>query len=153
MTTTEGKNFSFPLFSLVLDEAEEGAQYMCLHQEVKPAGQQFCGYLEESFDSMIQHLSMNHDCHLRKQIDYCKSCQTVFDSKFSAIIHGLTHILEYQEDQLLLEINNELTMNLLLAPFYDIIKKQREIVMNHQLFDGEDPFTDDIDTLNLPINS
>ena len=150
---TEIKNFSFPLFSAVIDVDgyDEEAPYMCLHQVVKhtqPALTQFCGYLNKSFDSMIEHLAISHDCHLRKQIDYCKSCQAVFDSKYSAICHGLTHILEYQADQLLLETNNELTMNLLLAPVYDIIRQQREIVMNHQLFEGEDPFVDDIEILD-----
>ena len=77
---------------------------------------------------------------LKKRRDYCDKCHTVFDSKYTAIIHGLTHILEYQEDELLLEINNQLTMDMSLAPIFDVLRQQREIVMNYQLFEHEDPF-------------
>ena len=146
--STEVKNFSFPLFSFVVD-VENGIDgyYLCLHQEGKKADGQFCGHIHETFDKMIEHYVLYHSCPLKKRRDYCGQCHTVFDSKYTAIIHGLTHILEYQEDELLLEINNELTMDMTLAPVFDALRQQREIVMNHQMFEGEDPFIGDIEVL------
>ena len=92
--SAEIKNFSFPLFSFVvkMENNDTEGYYLCLYQEKEAKNGQFCGHVSQSFESMIEHLAINHDCLLRKQIDYCIKCHTVFDSKYSAVIHGLTHI-------------------------------------------------------------
>ena len=66
--STEVKNFSFPLFSYVVDvKKEQDGHYLCLHKEEKSEDGQFCGRIRETFDKTIEHWVLYHSCPLKKE--------------------------------------------------------------------------------------
>ena len=134
------KDFSFPIFTFVIDtEIPSDGHFLCLCHTKKTKNGQFCGQIEQSFDSMLQHLAFDHNCPLEEIIDYCSKCKCIFESKLMAVSHWLTHIIELEEKAAILEPYDEGTINFVLNPLMTILKQQREIVLQHLLFEGEDP--------------
>ena len=59
-----------------------------------------------------------------------------------AVSHWLTHLIELEEKEAILEPYDKATLDFVLEPVMDILKQQREIVMQHILFEGQDPGID-----------
>ena len=138
------KDFSFPLFTFVVDsEVPSDGHFLCLYHTKKTKNGQFCGQIEQNFDSMLQHLAQDHNCLLKEIIDYCSKCKSIFESKLMAVCHWLTHIIELEEKVVILEPYDEPTISSVLNPIMTILKQQREIVLQHLLFEGEDPHIDE----------
>ena len=137
------KDFSFPLFSFVVDtEKPSTGHFLCLYQVKGAKPGSFCGHVEESFDEMQKHLATGHSCQLKETIDFCSKCKYIFESKLMAVSHWLTHLIELEEKEAILEPYDKATLDFVLEPVMDILKQQREIVMQHILFEGQDPGID-----------
>ena len=137
------KDFSFPLFSFVVDaEKPSTGHFLCLYQVKGAKPGNFCGHVEESFDEMLKHLATGHSCQLKETIDFCSKCKYIFESKLMAVSHWLTHLIELEEKEAILEPYDKATLDFVLEPVMDILKQQREIVMQHILFEGQDPGID-----------
>ena len=56
-----------------------------------------------------------------------------------AISHWLTHLIELEEKEAILEPYDKATIDFVLEPVLAILKQQKEIVMQSILFEGQDP--------------
>ena len=134
------KDFSFPLFSFVMDtDKPSNGHFLCLYQVQGPKPGNFCGQEKENFDDMLKHLASGHNCHLKENVDFCKKCKQIFESKLMAISHWLKHLIELEEKETVLEPYDKATIDFVLGPVMAVLKQQREIVLQHILFEGEDP--------------
>ena len=134
------KDFCFPLFSFVVDtEKPSNGHFLCLYQVKGAKPDNFCGHVEESFDEMLKHLTISHNCQLEETIDYCSKCKYIFESKLMAVSHWLTHLIELEEKEAILEPYDKATIDFVLEPVMTILKQQKENVMQHILFEGQDP--------------
>ena len=134
------KDFSFPLFSFVVDtEKPSNGHFLCLYQVKGAKPGNFCGHVEESFDKMLKHLAKGHNCQLQEAIDYCSKCKYIFESKLIAVSHWLTHLIELEEKEAILKPYDKATIDFVLEPVRAILKQQTEIVMQSILFERQDP--------------
>ena len=60
-----------------------------------------------------------------------------------AISHWLNNLIELEGKETVLEPYDKATIDFVLGPVMAVLKQQREIVLQHLLFEGEDPHIDE----------
>ena len=97
------KEVLFPLFTF-LHKGEESNYYLCLwsNENSKTA----CGSWNGSFDDLLKHLSDCHKIKLKPGIDFCHSCEAVFENSTQAVEHYINHAIMYRDSGVIGEKKN-----------------------------------------------
>ena len=137
-----------------VSDSERKPEYdflMCMWKVKNPLYPEpdFCNHPSKDFSSLIQHLTEDHQAVLEKNVDFCPSCQIVFDGPLQGIHHYLSKALNFEDFEMANEnpANKDVDLKLWLGPIFDTIKTIRDGVMNKIIYQQMPPlegFPDDM---------
>ena len=99
----------------------------------------FCTHESKDFMSLIEHLRVDDNANVDKYVDYCLSCEIMFESPLQAIHHYLSKILNFEGFEMVREyqpIEDQLWMD----SFFDHIKNICEEVMDRLIYQETFPY-------------
>ena len=138
------ENITYPLISYEEKSDDHGqvydSRYLCLYRATDDSGKRgdFCGIYKRSFNTIINHLIIEHKRPLQAGVDFCSDCCLLHNGKLEALSHALSHVLMYQNRRLALESHSDIqALDDWLQPIFQIASEQREKVL-HRLFFGDD---------------
>ena len=112
---------------------EEPEPIMCLWKKADTeAGYPFCTHEAKDFETLIEHLIEVHDVTLTKNVNFCPSCQILFDSPLQGIHHYLSKALNYEDFEMKRQDPN--IKPGMVAPFLKRIHELSEDVMDKLIY-------------------
>lgn len=136
MQTSARMDSKIPYF-VHMKNASYGYDYFfCLFQSetVGP----MCGTHLASFEEGLIHLEEKHDLKLQPRIDFCKTCECLFNSTVEGLEHYLSHVMDYKNLQVTGENVMDQREKIWLVQFYEKMAQERKNIVNRLLFGLED---------------
>ena len=118
-----------PLFAIRTREGEDGPAYTCM----------LWGCMDEeeeqyfTFKQLLRHFHAIHAMKLEPKIDLCTDCEIIHQEKIDGILHHLHHLLEYEDAQMTIETDANITQALFLNRMFEKIKEINQEVWDEIL--------------------
>lgn len=146
----------FPLHAVLSREVAGPANILCVYRPLGEDSGAYCGEMCSDFLELIHHLAHDHGIYLRRNIDYCRNCLTIFEDHLEALEHYLTKAISLQEVRLTCQDPTSIDPLLhWLTPIFDEMKKLRSTITDRIVYGEENPIevvTNQFDRVLLDTN-
>ena len=118
-----------PLFTRYRN-SDVGQRFVCLFYENSDVRPLPCGSDFDSFEQLIEHLETTHNLSLRKNVDFCVSCEVLFHEKSISLEHWLSHSVNLSQFSLALQVEEESFLSDMFDKLTDIRKELMDYIFS-----------------------
>ncbi len=134
----------YPFFGRLPDNFGQ-KRYMCLVTKSPGPTSSLCGFQCCGLNTLLDHLSKNHNVNLKANLDYCFACGFSLQNKLEAIDHQLNHLLDLEQEDGFSEKIEPTTPGTrqLLEKLFKQWKRDKDIVQDSYLFGEHCPMEEE----------